>query len=66
MLSIPQQPAIPPPHPKPLSLKAHAHVTRIHYDAPHIPHPHLIGVEHYVAAPEPAISVVKAHGHGWA
>ncbi|XP_011694676.1 PREDICTED: uncharacterized protein LOC105454047 [Wasmannia auropunctata] len=62
---IPQQPAIPPPHPGPLHIKGNDHVTRIHYDAPHVGHPHLVGVEHYVAAPEPAISVVKTHGHGW-
>ncbi|XP_020284512.1 vitelline membrane protein 15a-3-like [Pseudomyrmex gracilis] len=63
---IPQQPAIPPPHPSPLHIKGHAHVSRIHYDAPHIPHPHLVGVEHYAPAPEPQIAVVKTgHGHGW-
>ncbi|XP_024879326.1 uncharacterized protein LOC112459454 [Temnothorax curvispinosus] len=63
---IPQQPAIPPPHPGPLHIKGNDHVTRLHYSGPHIPHPHLVGVEHYVPAPEPAISVVKTHGHGWA
>ncbi|KMQ97848.1 hypothetical protein RF55_1809 [Lasius niger] len=65
VLNIPQHTPIPPPHPQPLNIKAQGHVTRIHYDAPHIPHPHLIGVEHYVPAPEPAISVVKTGHHGW-
>lgn len=62
---IPQQPAIPPPHPAPLHLHGNDHTTRIHYSGPHVGHPHLVGVEHYQPAPEPAIAVVKTHGHGW-
>lgn len=58
------QPHIPGPHAKPVSYKGNDHVTRIHWSGGHAAHPHLVGVEHYVAAPEPAISVVKT-GHGW-
>ncbi|XP_012063294.1 PREDICTED: extensin-1-like [Atta cephalotes] len=61
---IPQQPAIPPPHPGPLHIKGNDHVNRLHYDGPHVSHPHLVGVEHYAPAPEPEISIVKTK-HGW-
>ncbi|GAB1863136.1 hypothetical protein CAJAP_04215 [Camponotus japonicus] len=64
VLTIPQHTPIPPPHPKPLTVKGYDHVNKIHYDSPHVPHPHLVGVEHYVPAPEPGISVVKTE-HGW-
>ncbi|KAL0121376.1 hypothetical protein PUN28_006711 [Cardiocondyla obscurior] len=60
---IPQQPAIPPPHPGPLRIKGDEKTTRIHYDAPKVPYPHLVGEEHYAPAPEPAITVVKK-GYG--
>ncbi|XP_018044909.1 PREDICTED: uncharacterized protein LOC108684889 [Atta colombica] len=61
---IPQQPAIPPPHPGPLHIKGNDHVNRLHYDGPHVSHPHLVGVEHYAPAPEPEISIIKTK-HGW-
>ncbi|KAH0948486.1 hypothetical protein HN011_002587 [Eciton burchellii] len=65
VLNIQQAPAIPAPHPQPLNIKLpHSTVTKIHYTGPHISEPHLVGVEHYVPAPEPAISVIKTHGHG--
>ncbi|XP_034942866.1 uncharacterized protein [Chelonus insularis] len=66
-IHIPQQPAIPPVHPHPLKLDSHAGVSKIHYDYPHVGHPHLIGYE--VAVHEPEVKhVVKPvhHGHGWA
>ena len=59
-IQVQQQPPIPPLHPEPLHLKVHDHPNRIHYQAPHVPHPHLIGYEAHVAEPE--IKVVK---HGW-
>lgn len=64
MDTVPQYTPIPPPHPKPLHIKGNDHVSKIHYEAPHVPHPHLVGVEHYEAAKEPEITVVKTE-HGW-
>ncbi|XP_032667120.1 uncharacterized protein LOC116842272 isoform X3 [Odontomachus brunneus] len=66
--TIAQAPAIPAPHPAPISYKGNEHVNRIHYNGNTNGHPHLVGIEHYVAAAEPAIGVVKVghgHGHGW-
>lgn len=58
VLQIPQQPAIPPPHPQPLNIKIpHVPTVKIPYHGPKVATPHLIGVEHYV---EPQIKVVKA------
>ncbi|XP_076396040.1 uncharacterized protein LOC100875475 [Megachile rotundata] len=63
-IQIPQQPAIPPPHPQPLNIKIpHIPVVKIPYHGPGIVKPHLIGVEHYV---EP-VKIVKApvSHHPW-
>ncbi|XP_006610150.1 uncharacterized protein LOC102677830 [Apis dorsata] len=58
VLQIPQQPAIPPPHPQPLNIKIpHVPTVKIPYHGPKVATPHLVGVEHYV---EPQIKVVKA------
>ncbi|XP_033209447.1 uncharacterized histidine-rich protein DDB_G0274557-like [Belonocnema kinseyi] len=55
-----QQPQpIPALHPEPLHLKVHDHPNPIHYNVPHVPHPHPIGHEVYI---EPEIKVVK---HKW-
>ncbi|EZA60938.1 hypothetical protein X777_08150 [Ooceraea biroi] len=66
VLNVQKTPDIPASYPSPLNIKLpHTAVTKIHYSDSYVPHPHLVGVEHYVPAPEPAIDVVKAHGHGW-
>ncbi|XP_011310720.1 histidine-rich glycoprotein isoform X2 [Fopius arisanus] len=64
-IQVPQQPAIPPLHPHPLHLKAHAHVQHIPYHHAHIGHPHLIGYEVAVHEPEVKHVVKPVHGHGW-
>ncbi|XP_063976567.1 histidine-rich glycoprotein-like [Diachasmimorpha longicaudata] len=64
-IQVPQQPAIPPLHPHPLHLKAHAHVQHIPYHHAHPGHPHLIGVEHAVHEPEVKHIIKPVHGHGW-
>ncbi|XP_025157584.1 kininogen-1-like [Harpegnathos saltator] len=51
----------------PLALHGNDHTTRIHYTGSHVGHPHLVGVEHYNAAPhyEPSVTNVAVHGHGY-
>lgn len=59
------QPSIPAPHAAPLLLHGNDHATRIHYSGPHVGHPHLVGIEHYIPAPhhEPSVVNVAIHGH---
>ncbi|XP_070160468.1 uncharacterized protein [Polyergus mexicanus] len=59
------QPSIPGPKASPLLLHGNDHSTRIHYSAPHVGHPHLVGIEHYNPAPhyEPSVvNVALKHG----
>ncbi|CAL1673190.1 unnamed protein product [Lasius platythorax] len=66
IIHVSGQPSIPGPKASPLALHGNDHATRIHYDAPHIGHPHLVGIEHYNPAPhyEPSVTNV-ALKHDW-
>ncbi|XP_029165246.1 uncharacterized protein LOC114936265 [Nylanderia fulva] len=66
IIHVGNQPSIPGPKASPLALHGNDHSTRIHYSAPHIGHPHLVGVEHYNPAPHYEPSVVNvALKHDW-
>ncbi|XP_043461184.1 polyadenylate-binding protein 1-B-like [Leptopilina heterotoma] len=61
-IHVNQPPSIPALHPEPLHLKGHDHPNHIHYSAPHVHHPHLVGYEVQHHHEEPEIKNVK---HGW-
>ncbi|XP_011263642.3 uncharacterized protein LOC105255826 [Camponotus floridanus] len=44
-------PDIPALKAAPLAVHGDDKTTRIHYSGPHVGHPHLVGIEHYLPAP---------------
>ncbi|XP_032667129.1 cuticle protein 64-like [Odontomachus brunneus] len=68
VIHLPAGPQIPAQNPAPLAPHGNDHTTRIHYSGSHVGHPHLVGVEHYNAAPhyEPSVTnVAVGHGGGY-